>query len=201
MSSPRIHEILDFWFGDLDLTPDAFESRNQLWFMGGEDVDEVIAENFEKDVIAAAEGKLSSWMKTPKGSMALIILLDQFSLNIYREKPLSYLNSEKAIAVSRNAIKQGWEYVLTPAERVFLYMPLEHSENLKDQEEAVGLFQKLTSEATEPYRELMEGYLEYAIRHHRVVERFGRFPDRNEVFARESTPEELEFLESDEAPF
>jgi uncharacterized protein (DUF924 family) len=193
--------VLYNWFGELDQTPDYFRERNRLWFGGGPEVDGTIRQRFERDVIRAVAGELSAWGDTPRGSIALIVLLDQFSLNLWREQPRSYTQSELAIPRTHAALERGYEFVLTPAERVFLYLPLEHSERLADQERSVALFEALARRAPAAYAAALESYHDWAVRHWRVVARFGRFPDRNEVFGRPSRPEELEFLASDAAPF
>lgn len=197
----RAKEVLDYWFGDLSQTSEYFTKRNKLWFMGGEKVDAHIREQFEADVIKAVNGDYDAWLESPRGCLALIILLDQFSLNLYREQPRSYQQSELAIPITRRVLSHAWERELTPVERVFIYLPLEHSELLSDQEESVRHFESLLRASPVLLRDVFEGYLEYARRHERVVRRFGRFPDRNEVFGRENTPEEAVFLASDEAPF
>lgn len=172
-----------------------------MWFWGGEKVDDEIRRRFEADVTAAAEGRLARWEETPKGALALIVLLDQFSLNLYREQPKSYLQSELAIPIAERAIQRGWEWVYTPLERLFLYLPFEHGERLDHQERSVSLFTAMAKTTPPSFKELADGVLDYAVHHWRVVKRFGRFPDRNEVFGRENTPEEEKFLASDEAPF
>ncbi len=201
MLDPRARLILEYWFGDLDHSPTYFSQRNELWFGGGDEVDEYIRIQFEADLTHAVAGGLPDWEQTPRGCLALIVLLDQFSLNLYREQPRSYTQSELAIPLTDRLSEQGWIRTLTPAERVFAYLPLEHSERLVDQERSVALFRELAAEAPPSLRSPMNSYLDYAIRHWRVVERFGRFPDRNEVFGRRSTPEEEAFLASDAAPF
>lgn len=201
MDDPRAKVVLDYWFGDLDHTPRYFAERNRLWFGGGEEVDGHIRSHFERDLTLAVSGRLESWETTPRGGLALIVLLDQFSLNLYREQPQSYDQSALAIPVTRRLLHSALDWTLTPAERVFAYLPLEHSEKLEDQERSVALFEALAQGAPATLRQPMEGYLDYAVRHWRVVQRFGRFPDRNEVFGRPSSPEELAFLASDEAPF
>lgn len=201
MASPRARAILEYWFGDLDHVPHYLEHRNTFWFDGGDEVDEEIREKFGTDLLRAVEGKLDTWKESPRGSLALIILLDQFSLNIHREKPQSYVNSRLAIPLAQRMIELGWDRTLTPIERVFVYLPFEHSEDLADQERSLKLFETLVEEAPPTLRDAMETYLDYARRHHGVVQRFGRFPDRNTVFDRASTPEEKRFLESDRAPF
>jgi uncharacterized protein (DUF924 family) len=198
---PRARAVLDYWFGDLAETPRYFAERNRLWFGGAAETDAHIRSHFESDVTAAAEGWLAAWEATPKGCMALIVLLDQFSLNLYREQPRSYQQSELAIPLAERAIARGWERQLTCAERAFLYLPFEHSEKLPDQERSVALFEALVREAPPALKPAMEDAHHWAVRHWRVVARFGRFPDRNEVFGRPSRPEELAFLASDEAPF
>jgi len=201
MDDPRARSVLEYWFGDLDQTPQYFAQRNRLWFGGGDAVDSYIREHFGPDLDTAVAGGFASWRATPRGSLALVVLLDQFSLNLYREEPQSYLQSELALPITRSLLDERLDWVLTPAERVFLYLPLEHSEQLVDQERSVEVFKALARDAPASLRKVMDGYLDYAVRHWRVVERFGRFPDRNEVFGRPSTPEELAFLDSDEAPF
>ncbi len=201
MSDPRARAVLDYWFGDLDHTPRYFSERNRLWFGGGEEVDGYIRRTFEADVDSAVAGRLRSWAETPRGSLALIVLLDQFSLNLYREQPRSYEQSALAIPIAERLIDGGLSWTLTPAERLFVYLPLEHSEKLEHQERSVALFEELAGGAPAALRPALRGHLDYAVRHWRVVRRFGRFPDRNEVFGRPSTPEELAFLASDAAPF
>ncbi len=201
MLDPRAKAVLEYWFGDLDHTPAYFAERNRLWFGGGGEVDEFIRKTFEKDLLQAVDGKLDAWRKTPRGAMALIILLDQFSLQLYREQPKSYRQSELALPIAREVIAQGWECLLTPAERTFLYLPFEHSEKLEDQDFCVLKYSELATLAPSDLREEFMGALEWAVRHQRVVKKYGRFPDRNEVFGRKNTPEEEAFLASDEAPF
>jgi len=201
MLHPRAAAVLDYWLGDLDQTAKYFAQRNGLWFGADERVDEFIRRTFGTDLDAAVAGGLRSWEETPKGSLALIVLLDQFSLQLYREQPRSYEQSALAVPIAERVLEKGWEWVLTPAERVFLYLPFEHAEDLAQQERSVALFETLARGAPPELRIVMEDYHHWAVRHHRVVARFGRFPDRNEVFNRPSTSNEAAFLASDEAPF
>jgi len=201
MLAPRAQAVLDYWFGDLAETPRYFAERNRLWFGAARATDDHIRVHFEADVSAAAMGRYAAWEDSPRGCMALIVLLDQFSLNLYREQPRSYVQSALALRLTDRVIEHGWERELTFAERAFLYLPLEHSEELADQERSVALFEALVRESPPALRPAMEDAHRWAVRHWRVVARFGRFPDRNEVFGRPSRPEELEFLASDEAPF
>lgn len=198
---PRAQSVLDYWFGNLDLTDLYFKEKTPFWFVGGPKVDAEIRKKFASLLALAVRGRLRHWQKTPKGCLALIILLDQFSLNLHREKPASYIQSRQAIPITNRMIRLGMDWTLTPAERVFVYLPLEHSEKLEDQEKSVALFRDLARSAPKAYRKTANGFLDYAVRHYRVVKKFGRFPDRNEVFGRVSTSAELRFLVSDQAPF
>lgn len=198
---PRAQEVLDYWFGSPSQDPTYFEEKNAFWFNGGEAVDDEIRRRFGALVEDAVAGRLPAWSSSPRGGIALIILLDQFSLNLYREKPGSYQQSVLAIPIAEQMIERGDEQALSFAERVFLYLPFEHGESLTTQETSIRHYERLLSEVPFELKETMEFYLEFARRHERVVRRFGRFPDRNEVFGRENTPEEERFLASDEAPF
>lgn len=201
MSLTRISRVLDYWFADLNLTPSYFEERVSLWFQKSAETDQYIREHFEKDVEAAVKGELSAWEETPEGLLALIILLDQFSLNLYRGEAKAYQQSQMAIPLAEKMIETGWVETLTPAEKLFAYLPFEHSEDKHIQERSVRLFKDLVEEAPLNLKTQVEFFLDFAIRHQRVVERFGRFPNRNSAFGRESTPEEKAFLNSSEAPF
>lgn len=205
MLDPRAKAVLDFWFGTLDHTSEYFSERMPIWFGdGGEKskkTDEYIRANFEEDLKKAARGELSHWEKSPKGRLALIILLDQFSLNLYREQPKSYEQSAMAIPIAERMMSQDFDQTLTFAEKVFLYLPFEHGETIEYQFKSIALFEQLARSAPEYLRDEMAGFLEYAVRHAVVVKKYGRFPDRNEVFGRKSTAEEEAFLASDQAPF
>lgn len=193
--------ILDYWFGDLDHSPAYFRQRNPMWFMGGKKVDEEIRGRFAEDVELAAAGKLSRWETTPRGLLALVVLLDQFALNLYRDQAQGYVYSDRAIPLALKALERGWHRTLTPAEKTFLYMPLEHAEDLGHQARCVGLFTELRAAAPAELAQAMDGSLDYALRHYRVVQRFGRFPHRNEALGRQSSAAEKAFLQSEEAPF
>ncbi len=211
----RVDAIHHYWFRDLAETHAYFAERNALWFGGTPEIDREIEEKFGGDLRAAVTGSPSAggeispshleWAKTPRGLVALVVLLDQFALNVYREKPDSYACSSLVLPVVKSAIARGWDADLTVAERKFLYLPFEHAENIPDQERSVALYEKLLADAKQSNNAAAiadaEGALEYAVRHHRVVARFGRFPDRNDVFGRMDTPEEKIFNASDEAPF
>jgi uncharacterized protein (DUF924 family) len=176
-------QVLQFWFeGDRHLF------RGERWFRTNEDFDTLCRERFEFMVHAAVDGALDNWAATAVGALALVLVLDQFPRNIYRGSYLSYSGDAHARRIARAALAAGVDARLTPVERVFLYLPFEHSEDLNDQDLSVRLF---TALAREPG---LEKAPEAAERHRAVVRRFGRFPHRNAILGRASTAEETAWL-------
>ncbi len=176
--------ILSFWFGDPN-SPDYGNSKS-FWFQSTPPLDLEIRENFEDVYKQAINNDLDSLMETPEGCLALIILLDQFPRNMYRGTSQAFASDPKALDVAKFALSEGFDQNLSSFQKMFLYLPFEHSENLKDQEKSVELFKALNDE---------EG-LEYAIQHRDIITRFGRFPHRNSILGRINTPEELLFLKN-----
>jgi uncharacterized protein (DUF924 family) len=175
-------DVLAFWFeGDRHL----FRER---WFRTDEKFDTLCRDRFEFTVRAATDGALDNWATTAAGALALVIVLDQFPRNIFRGSHLAYAGDAHARRIAREALAAGFDAQLTPIERVFLYLPFEHSEDLADQDLGVQLFAAL---AREPG---MEKAQEAAERHRAVVRRFGRFPHRNAALGRTSTAEEAAWL-------
>ena len=208
MARSLIDEIHAYWFGDLREDADYFAERSALWFGGSPEADAEIALRFgaalDRAILPGEDGiapEFLAWTKTPKGTLALLVLVDQFSLQLYREKPQSYDRSALVVPVAKDAIARGFEDFYATSERLFLYLPFEHAENLADQELSVRCFERMAKEAQGAARDAAGGFLDYAERHARVVKRFGRFPDRNEVYGRANTAEETAFLASAEAPF
>lgn len=184
----RPEEILGFWFG-------GEGGFREAWFRRDEDFDREIRERFQEDYERAAAGELDEWMTSPRGTLALILLLDQFPRNLFRDDPRAYATDEKAREIADHAVTTGLDRGLQPIERMFVYLPFEHSEDLEDQRRSVELFLTLDGELETPE------VLDYALRHQRVIERFGRFPHRNKVLGRTTTPEEAAFLEERGSPF
>jgi uncharacterized protein (DUF924 family) len=170
-------EILNFWF--VETTP-------KQWFQKSEEFDQLIIDEFSKIYVMALKGYCDSWIKDADGCLALILIFDQFPRNMFRGKPESFLTDDRALSISRHAIKHGFDQVLTPLKRRFLYLPFEHSENLADQERAVKLFESMKEDDPMGY--------EYAKRHLDVIKKFGRFPHRNEILGRISTADEILYL-------
>ena len=171
------------------VTPDSVvsfwrDAGGEKWFSGGSTFDGEIREHFGGLVEQAASGKLDSWADTPEGMLALILILDQFSRNLFRESDKAFAQDSKARALTRRALARGDDRKVDDELRVFFYMPLEHSESLVDQEDCLRLCHALNAR-----------YLGYAKLHADVIRRFGRFPHRNPVLGRHTSPAEQAFLD------
>ncbi len=178
-------DVLDFWFqGDPAIW------RTDPWFKKNDEFDATIRTRFAAAVQAAQDGVLDAWTATPEGALALLLLLDQFARNIHRGSHLAFAGDAHARRLARAAIEQGAEAHLTPVQRVFLYLPFEHSEDLADQDLSVQLFESL------PPAEWRDNVIDYARRHLDVIREFGRFPHRNAALGRETTPEEQAWLDA-----
>ncbi len=170
------------------------EDRSSLWWSKDPYTDAEIRRRFEPLVIAARSGDLDQWRHSGDGRLALILLADQFPRNIYRDTPAAF----RFDALGRNLCAEGLatrtDRELRPIERVFFYLPLEHSEDLDDQNRCVALFRELAEEVAADLKATFENFVDFALRHHVIIERFGRFPHRNSILGRQSTQEEIDFL-------
>lgn len=176
-------DVLSFWFA---------EGRKEQWFQGGPAFDTLVEEVLGPVYRAAAEGAHDDWANSAEGALALTLLLDQVPRNIHRNSPQAFASDAKARGVTHAAIEAGFDRSLSQIERVFLYLPLEHSEEMTDQELCCRLMEDLDENPD---------WLDYAHRHREVIARFGRFPHRNEALGRESTPEEIDHLAQPGAGF
>ncbi len=190
----RPDDVLDFWFGPPGRASEVAARQTRLWFGKSPENDRAVAERFAVTLAAATAGELDPWAATPRGRLALVIVLDQFPHHIHRDRPEAFATDPQALAHSLAALDAGEDAQLAPVERVFLYLPLEHAESPAMQERSVALFETLAHEAAADERALFDNFLDYARRHRDVVARFGRFPHRNAILGRPSTPEEVEFL-------
>ncbi len=197
----RQEEILSFWFGDLAPDKPVPPDRSRLWFGGSADTDNLIRTRFLADVQSAARGEYDAWCGSPRGALALIILLDQFTRNIFRNTPAAFASDGKALSVCRSGIGSGMDRELAVVERAFFYLPMEHAEDLRLQEQSVAAFRQLLDAAAPAQRELCESFYDYAVRHRDVIARFGRFPHRNRILDRPSTAEEIAFLKQPGSSF
>ena len=193
--------ILEFWFGTSKDDAIAASERSSLWWVKRDETDNAIRQRFESCLHMAANRELDAWSGTPAGRLALIILTDQFPRNMYRNTPAAFAYDELARLWCKEGLRNNVHLVLRPIERVFFYLPLEHSESLADQEQSVALFRELTDSAGAQGREVFGGLLDYAVRHREIIARFGRFPHRNRILGRASTEEELAFLKEPGSSF
>ena len=194
--SRRQEDILNYWFGQLKENEGPSNVYYKKWFAKDERVDHFIKTSFESDLQRAIDGHLRSWEEVPRGALALIILLDQFSRNIYRGSPRAFTQDPLALELCLKGIEKGFDTKLHPVERLFFYMPLEHSEDLEMQKKSVELFSMMEELFPSPHNlsYMVSEFKKYADMHYVIIERFGRFPHRNQVLGRKSTPEEVEFL-------
>ena len=197
----RIERILSFWFKEHELTAPQIDGRMDTWF--GEDpvFDQEIKENFLRDVEDASEGRIDYWAHQPRGRLALIILLDQFRRNIYRGTAEAFAKDKAALKLCVEGAMQKKDKGLTPIQRVFFYMPLQHAESRKVQAKSVEIFQRLANAVSPTYRETFETVAHFAELHRDIIEQFGRFPHRNKVLKRQNTPEEEQYLAGDSLSF
>ena len=189
-------EVLDFWFADTLTNPDGLADRRAIWFMGGSDIDQLITKKFGTLPDAALAGELQHWATDARNTLALVLVLDQFPRNIYRNTARACHYEAAGLDLAVNIIGQGLNLNLHPIEQSFLFLPLEHSEAIDDQTRAVQLYETLTTQSSGPYLESAKNSLDYAKRHCDIIRRFGRFPHRNAILGRESTGAEIEFLTS-----
>ncbi|OGA28612.1 MAG: hypothetical protein A3I01_19380 [Betaproteobacteria bacterium RIFCSPLOWO2_02_FULL_65_24] len=179
-------DIIDFWFG---APPAPTRGRARVeWFRKNDAFDARIRARFAACHELAASRQLWSWESTPYAALALVIVLDQFPRNMFRGQPQAFDTDPLALAAARRLVERGFDRVYLPVERGFAYLPFEHCEDLACQRRALALFGSLAA-----YRDCA-GTIDYARRHYEIIARFGRFPHRNELLGRPSTPEEIEFL-------
>jgi uncharacterized protein (DUF924 family) len=186
-------EVIDFWFG----APGSAHAgeRRPEWFRKSDAFDAAIHERFLPTYEAAAAGRLTDWETAARPLLALIVVLDQFPRNMFRGSPRSFATDFQALAGAQRMVDRGWDADLAPLERSFAYLPFEHAENRAAQERSMQLFGALARDPA------CADLLEWARKHYVIIERFGRFPHRNAVLGRVSTPEEIEFLKQPDSSF
>jgi uncharacterized protein (DUF924 family) len=198
-------QVRDFWFGKLPMTAQALEQRVKFWgaairFPGDEPLelrdkrDQIIRSRFGKLLERAGKGELASWADSPRRCLSLIILLDQFPRNIYRGTAQAFAYDDQALTVTLSGMQSAADGALDIVERLFFYMPLQHSEARDVQEESVAAYRRLLVEAPPEFRSVFEDSLESAQKHRSIIERFGRFPHRNQILGRANTPDEEAWL-------
>ncbi len=191
---PQAREVLDYWFGTPDSTD--YNQARVFWFQVSEAVDAELRARFLTLHQKAAAGQCNAWTATPLGTCALIIVLDQFSRNLYRNQPQAFAQDAQALALARALIEQNKDRSLpTPHHRSFVYLPFEHDESLASQHESLRLFTALKEETG------LADPLEWAIKHAEIIKRFGRYPHRNKILGRLSSAEEEAFLKEPGSSF
>jgi uncharacterized protein (DUF924 family) len=186
-----IEAIHEFWFGELDAHGLCIDDRNALWFGASEATDAICRDRFGAALAQARDGGLNDWAQTDRGLVALVVLLDQFSRNIHRDTALAFAGDAAAIALAQDAIASGRHLRLPAIHRVFVYLPLEHCEDIAVQEQCVSLFEELARRMNHPQ---FDSFARYAVAHRDAIARFGRFPHRNAILGRASSAAELTYL-------
>ena len=195
-------EVLSYWFPEdlADADMETMRRHGKRWMAGGPEVDREITERFGETLEKARRGELDHWAQTARGRLALIVVLDQFSRNVYRGSALSYAQDEKALQLAVEGIELEMDRKLSSAERFFFWLPLGHSEDLALQERSVSHAEEEAANAPSHRRAGAEFEVSQAKATRDVIARFGRHPHRNEILGRTSTPEELEYLRTETPP-
>ncbi len=188
------NELFAFWFGESEDDAETATAQAELWWGKDPETDEEIGARYGYLASAAAGGALDHWRGSPHGRLALILLLDQLPRVIHRGTAAAFAQDETAREIATRGVASGGDRLLRPIQRVFFYMPFQHSEDPDDQQRSVELYSELAASVRPEWREAFDEFLGYAKRHHDVIARFGRFPHRNAMLGRESTPEEVAYL-------
>ena len=189
-------DVNAFWIGPRPDDVAAVEQAAKRWYAADDDLDAAIRRRFGATVEQARAGRLADWETTAIGSLALVVLLDQFSRNAFRGTAAAFAGDEAARAIAVRAIAAGFDLAVGVPGRALLYHPFEHSEDAADQERSVALFEKLLAEAPAAWRGFAEPFVRYAEAHRRVIARFGRFPHRNALLGRPNTSAETAYLDA-----
>ncbi|MEM7751132.1 MAG: DUF924 family protein [Pseudomonadota bacterium] len=194
MSTETIAAINAFWLGESQSSPEAGLARKDWWYRGGAVVDDEIRARFGDFVEQACERKLMGWADTSGGALALILLLDQFTRNIYRHSPAAYGGDACAMDAVQSVIAQELDQELHPVSRIWLYHPFHHSEDVAKQDYGLSLLERLKAASPEEWQPYVQHSITGWTRHRNIVAEYGRFPHRNDVLGRQSTQDELAFL-------
>lgn len=197
----RIDAILLFWFKEQELSGPQIDRRMDIWFGADPVLDHEIEKEFSDDVVAACDGRLDHWAIEPRGRLALILLIDQFRRNIHRNSAEAFSKDRLALKLCVEGAMEKKDIGLTPLQRVFFYMPLQHAESRKVQEKSVELYNRLAEAVSPTYRETLLTVAQFAELHKDIIDQFGRFPHRNKLLNRDNTPEEDEYLATDSPDF
>jgi uncharacterized protein (DUF924 family) len=190
-------DVLTYWLGDAPTSAAESKRRSKLWYGSTQKADTEIQEKFGALLKQAEDGELDSKLNTLKNRIAMVILLDQLSRNIYRGKPTAFQNDARCLEIAKQTVEEKLHLQLSYIERVFLYHPYEHSESRQDQQNGVALFEQLLAEVPSAWRVQIQSFTNHAYAHFDIIKTYGRFPHRNVTLGRTSTPAETEFLNKD----
>lgn len=193
--------ICEFWFGEPSTIEARYPELQKVWYAKNPEFDAQIETQFKSYIQAVANGECDAWLSTPRGYLASIICVDQFPRNCFRNSPQAFAYDHHAQSLTQQGLEAGIDQSLSLYERMFFYIPLEHSEDINLQRKMLTLTKQLIAQASERQREHFKSFDYYAQLHHDIIERFGRFPHRNAVLGRDSTAEELEFLTTKNSSF
>ncbi len=194
----RVDDILKYWFGHVEQSLLPSSDRMHIWFSADTTIDDEMRSKFSYDLEKAVLGELSDWEQDARGTLALIILLDQFSRRIYRDTPLAFAQDHRALDLCLHGIEKQHDHVISLIERAFFYFPLTRSENVDIQATSIRAYKILLDLSFPEVKSVFENLLEYALKQFDIIKRFGRFPDRNKVLGRSSTKEEIKFLSEEQ---
>lgn len=189
-----IDSVLTFWFGNCQTATAINNDKKSMWWRKNQRVDLEIGQRFKELVAAVDNCQLAHWQESPRGLLASIICTDQFPRNMYRDSAKAFAFDDLALRLAQQAVAIAADMALSPIQRVFVYMPFEHSEVLEQQQQCVQLFEKLVDDAAAEAKEIFKGFLAFAKQHHAIIAQWGRFPHRNRLLGRESSAAEKKFL-------
>lgn len=189
--------LVEYWVGEEDITPEAFGEKTRLWYFSKPETDEYIREHFGELLSAAERGELDHWADSATGMLALVILLDQFSRNLHRGSPDAFRNDGKAQSLLATFIESGQDESLTVPQKLLLYHPLHHAEDVSLQRLCVEKFRSLAADCDEGWKPVVSETVKFSEEHADIIEQFGRFPHRNVILGRQTTDAEAAFLEKD----
>ncbi len=202
MEVSRVQAINDYWFGEIDQeTGMPVEGKFELWFGKSDEVDQFLRAHFLDDLEKAKIGEYDHWIESDEGAVALVVLLDQFSRNIFRDSERMYEADDKVLELVKKLVGQKRDLTMPTVHLIFLYMPYMHSEELSDQEACIDLFEKLYQNASKEAQKMLRENIKYAKAHRDVIKTYGRFPHRNKILGRQSTVKELVYLAQPDAGF
>jgi uncharacterized protein (DUF924 family) len=194
--SKQAQQIHDYWFGPADDWQQVLKDNSQRWFEGGKALDPEIRNQFGTPLESAQRGELDEWQDSIIGIMALVLLLDQFPRHLHRGTAQAFAYDSLSLKACLRGIDRGIDSAMSPVQHVFFYLPLQHAEDLQVQTRSIEIMALRAGQCSEDFKAFMENSLDYARQHHDIIQRFGRFPHRNQILDRANTEEEQRYLDA-----